>query len=173
MGKKHWPFVAAVVVQALIVVGVPSRRAYTLFTGRTVFLKTAPVDPYDIISGQYVALGYDISNRSGLPGAVDLRSGQPVYVVLQEGDDGFWHARSASRRRPKAIAPAEVVIKGRYTRWRVEYGIEGYFVPEGMGPEIEAGLLGARQQARVEIKVDAFGNAALVRLHVGGKTYDY
>jgi uncharacterized membrane-anchored protein len=172
MSKKHWPFVAAVALQALIVIGVPAGRVYTHLTGRTVFLKTAPIDPYDIMSGYHVALSYEISNKDqmGLP---YVGRGDSVYVVLREGEDGFWHVDAASGSWPKAVAPDAVVIKGRYQQWRIEYGIESYFVPEGKGPEIEAALRGERGQARVEAKVDAFGNAALVRLHVGGRTYDY
>ena len=173
MIKRHWPFIAAVALQALIVAAVPAGRAWTLMTGRTVFLKTAPVDPYDILSGYHVVISYEISRLDRLPGGPELKPGEHVYVVLKAGQDGFWHAVGKSRERPKSVAADEVVIRGTAEYWRINYGIEHYFIPEGKGKEIERGLRDARDTARAEVKVDAFGHAALVRLHVGNKTYEY
>jgi uncharacterized membrane-anchored protein len=174
MSSRHWPFLVAVAVQALIVAGVPARRAYTLATGRTVFLKTRPVDPYDILSGYYVTLSYDVSDSGRLPGKPAFKEGEAVYLVLTEGEDGFWHAQSASARWPEAVPAGAVVLRGESKGWgSIAYGIESYFIPEGMGEEIEDGLRRARDRTRVEVKVDASGRAALVRLHVGSKTYDY
>lgn len=173
MSRTHWLFAVAVALQVIIVVAVPASRAYTLLTGETVFLKTSPVDPYDIMSGYHVILSYAISRRNDLPNKPDLKRGERVYVVLKEGDDGFWHAETASSQWPKTLPSGAVVIKGKSTGWRIDYGIERYFIPEGMGREIEEGLRANRETTRIEVKVDSFGNAALVRLHIGDKTYDY
>ncbi|MHC4713039.1 MAG: GDYXXLXY domain-containing protein [Planctomycetota bacterium] len=174
MSKKHWLFMVAVALQLLIVAGVPARRAYTLVTGTTVFLKTAPVDPYDIMSGYYMALSYEISSPARLPGAPSFAEGDRVHVTLEEDDDGLWRATGASGERPSTIPPGAVVIEGRQGKWEgITYGIEDYFIPEGMGREIEKGLREFRDTTRVEVKVDSAGNAALVRLHVGDRTYDY
>jgi len=174
MIRRHWPFIAAVALQALIVAAVPAGRAWTLLTGRTVFLKTAPVDPYDILSGYHVVISYEISALDRLPGNPALKRGEHVYVVLTPGQDGFWHPVTAGRKRPETVAPDEVVIRGARGKYgRIDYGIEHYFIPEGKGEEIAGRLRAARDTARAEVKVDALGHAALVRLHVGGVTYDY
>ena len=174
MSKRHWPFVVAVALQTLIIAAVPARRAYTLCVGRTVFLKTAPVDPYDVLSGYHVVLSCDISNSSRLPGSPALNGGETIHVVLAEGQDGFWHAEAASRDWPRNVPPGAVVIKGTGTGRRgIRYGIENYFIPEGMGREIEDGLRRHPKSTRVEVRVDASGRAALVRLHVGERMYDY
>ena len=94
-------------------------------------------------------------------------------MVLAEGPDGVWVAVRAGREWPEDVKPDEVVIKGRCDGRRIQYGIENYFIPEGKGAKIERGLRTERDRTRVEVKVDGFGRAALVRLHVGDKTYDY
>jgi len=174
--RKHWPFILAVVLQVLIVAAVPATRLPVLLSGRTVLLKTAPVDPYDILSGYHVVLSYEISapdRLDRLPGTPYFQRGDRACVVLKEGPDGVWGAVRASGEWPKDVKPDEVVIKGRYDGRRIVYGIEHYFIPEGKGAEIEQGLRTERARTRVEVKVDGFGHAALVRLHVGDKTYDY
>jgi uncharacterized membrane-anchored protein len=178
MIKAHWAFIVAVALQVVIVAAVPARVSFTRFTGKTVFLKTAPIDPYDIMSGYYVTLSYEISIEENLPPGPGLdqglKSGQHVYIVLQEGEDGIWDAIRASTRWPEDVPSGAVVIKGEKRRRRgIEFGIESYYIPEGKGEEIEAGLLGNRDTTRVEVKVDRFGNAALIRLHIGGVTYEY
>lgn len=173
MNKRHWPFIAAVALQALIVAAVAAPRAETLLIGKTVFLRTMPVDPYDILSGYHVVLSYEISDPPWPGGKPELRPGEPIYVVLMPGKDGVWHAESAALRRPATVPSDAVVIKGKADGRRVRYGIESYFIPEGKGKEIEEGLRAQRQRARMEVKVDSFGNSALVRMHVGDKTYSY
>ena len=171
MNRTHWFFAGALLLQVLILAAVPAGRVYTLATGRTVFLKTAPVGAFDIPSGSQVILAYEISDLSGVTG-FPRREDHPVYILLKEGEDGFWRAVSAYEQRPSVLEPGAVVIEGRYDGWRVSYGIESYFIPEGKGAEIEQGLRANRDKTGVDVKVDSFGRAALVRLHVGDRAYE-
>ncbi|MCX7719028.1 MAG: GDYXXLXY domain-containing protein [Candidatus Sumerlaeaceae bacterium] len=63
--KRALAFWLAVAAQVAVLVAVPLPKVVTLRTGCTVFLQVAPVDPYNVLSGYYVALSYDAS----LPGA--------------------------------------------------------------------------------------------------------
>ncbi len=59
-------FSVALAVQTLLILLLPIQSARTYFTGETVILQTAPVDPYDIMRGYYVTLSYDISRTDAL-----------------------------------------------------------------------------------------------------------
>lgn len=175
MNKALLFFIAAVVVQLAILAAVPAQKIRTRVTGRTVILKTAPVDPYSVLSGYYVMLSYAISR---LPDDMsrNLDHHKPCYVVLEpdpEDKFGAWKAVRALNRFPDAMQPGQVVIKGRYDGWRITYGIEDYYIPEGMRQEIEEALRKNNREARVEVKVSATGEAALVRLLVGDRAYSY
>lgn len=128
-------------------------RAAVLRDGTEVLLKVEPVDPRDLLRGDYVRLGYPFSalpiemvaNRSArrfTEGDHDL------YVRLRKGDDGYWIPVSANFDAPGEPAPAadEVDLRGRVkagwnmaagSRLRPEYGIDRFYVPEGEGKEIE------------------------------------
>ena len=180
MNKALLWFVAAVLLQALILAGVPARKVIVRATGVKVILKLAPIDPYSLLSGYYMRLNYDISRPINLPGRPGpaYEGGQEyktVYVVLKEGADGVWTAQSLREQRPALLPPGEVAIKGRYARYAtaIEYGIEAFYVPEEKRGEIETALRARTGQCRAEVRVDSRGNAALVRLMAQDRVYEY
>ncbi len=65
MNKKIVYFILALTVQAAILAAVPAKQIYTRLTGKTIFIKTAPVDPYSLLSGYYVVLNYEIARPPG------------------------------------------------------------------------------------------------------------
>ena len=128
-------------------------RAAILRDGREVLLKVEPVDPRDLLRGDYVRLGYEIGS---LPVAllVDPPAGDAstesgdVYVRLRKQDDGYWRAVSASLYHPQETPPqpGEVDLRGTVASgWSldpaatlsVDYGMERYYLPEGEGKAIE------------------------------------
>ena len=46
MNRRLVWFVVAVVAQLFILAAVPAQKIHTITTGKTILLKTAPVDPY-------------------------------------------------------------------------------------------------------------------------------
>jgi uncharacterized membrane-anchored protein len=174
--KMLWAFAAAVALQLVVLAAVPAPQVYTRLTGRTVILKTAPVDPYDVMSGYYVTLSYEVSNLSRISGGeafLKKAAVSTVYVVLREGADGVWAAESVHNSWPDVSAD-RVVLKGRQLQWNfIDYGIDRFYIPETDREAVEKDLRANRDGARVEVKVDSFGRAALVRLRVGDRVYDY
>src|SRR5262249_27649233 len=81
--RKRFFFVLAVTCQLLVLTGLASVKAYTLATGRTVTLRTVPVDPHDLFRGDYVELNYEISS---VKSARDFKPGDQVWVILRKGD---------------------------------------------------------------------------------------
>ena len=155
--KRDDRLVALSLVVALAQIGfltwVIAGRAEILRDGREIALRVHPVDPRDLLRGDYVRLGYDISS---IPVSlienlsVDLattRAG-PIYVRIKKAEDGYWHAVSASLYEPASAAEDDgtVDLRGQVAAgWSlgpdaslsVDYGIERFYLPEGEGRAIE------------------------------------
>lgn len=97
--------------------------------GVGVELRLLPIDPFDLIRGQYLALRYEINTPPGLP--KDVAEGTTVYVVLERGQAGVHHAVSVHPKR-SIVSRDQIVIRGVYHQdRRVEYGIENFFMERG------------------------------------------
>lgn len=182
------PLLAAI-VSGLVLLGTLAlaieHRAAILRDGREIVLKTEPVDPRDLMRGDYVRLGYtDVSSideglvEGGWP-AQDTTA--PVWLILAPGSDGAYVARAASFSRPSAVGGEEVVLRSLPVRITVarpgnrlnsigplNFGIERYYVPEGEGLEIEK----AQNEGRttVAVRVSADGEPQIARLMIDGET---
>jgi len=158
-------------------------RAAILRDGDEVILKTAPVDPRDLMRGDYVRLRYeDISTVDGA-----LFTGTwpeknlyaPVWLTLEPGEDGLVVVSALSLEKPDPVRPGSVYLKSKPTRLyaadepksgklrlSLSFGIERYYVPEGEGLEIED----ARNAGRttVAIRVSEDGEPQIARLMIDG-----
>lgn len=126
-------------------------RAAVLRDGREVLLRVEPIDPRDLLRGDYVRLGYGIAQLPGsifVPPAAAQSNGQdrPVFVLLKPGEGGVYQAEAAATERealPEAGADG-VVMRGEIGQvpapdgeTRAAYGIERFYLPEGEGKQIE------------------------------------
>ncbi len=157
-------------------------RANILRDGTEVRLAVEPVDPRDLLRGDYVVLSYPISriDRSMIAGAGDggLKD-RSIYVRLARGDDGSFALSTAALDEPPVAERLddEIDLRGIVLREpgsgqtiHVTYGIERYYVPEGEGRSIEE----AMRQDRFEIvlAVDDAGSAQIkTLLHDGRAIY--
>jgi uncharacterized membrane-anchored protein len=173
MNRHALYFALAVAAQLLILAAVPAQKIYTRATGRSVTLKMRPVDPYSVLSGYYVTLNYEIADSHSFANSDYSYDGERIYAILERQNDGVWRPVSLSKSRPTDLPENRIAIRGRQAYSRIEYGIEEFFIPEDKRAEIEEGLRKNHAQARVEIKVDSKGDAALVRLLIGNHVYDY
>jgi uncharacterized membrane-anchored protein len=174
MLKKTSLFLLAVLIQVAIVALVPAKQIYSRMTGRLITIKTAPVDPYSLLSGYYVILSYQISRSpNDNPNLFNEQGDHLVYVVLKEDPNKVWIIDSVNKQLPTNIPSDKVLIKGTASYNRIEYGIESYFIPEDKRQTIEHDLRNNRDKTYAQIKVDKFGNAALVNLRIGDTVYEY
>ncbi len=143
--------VAVVVLQLGVLAFMAGEREWILRTGRTVFLRTAPVDPRDPMRGDYVRFDYELARipkhlcRDGLPkwfesGYPESRRFQDrvVYVTVNRDEEGVAQLVSASDRRPAT---------GEFLRARVQsidpgmvqlrFGTEAMFTEQGRAREFE------------------------------------
>ncbi|MFH5182303.1 GDYXXLXY domain-containing protein [Paenibacillus sp. TAB 01] len=134
------------VLQVLFLGGIAGSYYAVGWFGQEIRIKTAPVDPRDLLYGDYVTLSYEISQlRPELwkdQAPVPAR-GSKVYVLLKQGsgNPAVYEAAGLYGSKPSA-QPGEVILQGQVdSSWdqaiRVTYGIEKYYVPEGTGKELE------------------------------------
>ena len=175
-------FGAAALIQIALLAVMTIDRVQVLRDGVEVTLQTRPVDPRDFLRGDYVVLGYDITQLPAGP----LRN-QPsgerhplVYVKLAPNPDGVYQAVSV-HAAPVAVTSPEVLIRGRVTygatcrsttdvfceTLTLRYNLESYFVPEGEGRKLED--LRNQRKLQVVAAVLPSGRAAIKRLLIDGK----
>ena len=162
------------------------QRAAILRDGREIVLKTEPVDPRDLMRGDYVRLGYtDVSSidegliEGGWP-AQDTTA--PVWLIMAPASDGAYVPKAASFSKPSAMAAQDVVVLrslparimiatrtgGTNLVGPLSFGIERYYVPEGEGLEIEKAQNAGR--TTVAVRVSADGEPQIARLMIDGET---
>lgn len=178
------PFAAAALVVALLQTAILGYmiegRAGILRSGTEVLLKTAPVDPRDLLRGDYVILTYDISTISttSVTGQKpETGDAKRLHVRLKPGTDGYWIVSEASFDPLQAEEGSVILLSMPVTiydwEWQnagnltVSYGIERYYVPEGEGKPIEDG----RNQGRVSVavRISETGQAQIRALMLDGE----
>ena len=171
---ERWVFLATAAFQLLVLFGMIASKAIPYRTGDTVLLRVVPVDPRDLLRGDYVILGYEISRVpvmgiAGLPrhrmtpANVSEWRGRTVYVELEpEADDLHYRGGIVSTSLPM---PGTRFIQGTLADpSRIEFGIESYFVQEGKGKEYEKAIRDHRLSA--EVALTSSGQAALRGLRI-------
>ena len=183
MHKKPFLIVSALVSAVVlcgILVWMIADRAAILRDGREIVLKTEPIDPRDLLRGRYVRLNYSISRVPPIaftgekPDYFD--SGTMIFVRLEQGADGFWQAAEA-RVGSRPNDGEDVWIRGE-TAFRmastdnpanVRYGIERFYAPEALAPEIEKRMRDG-EVTEVLVAVAADGRAQIKALRQAGNT---
>jgi uncharacterized membrane-anchored protein len=168
-------FVAAVIIQVLILVAVPARKVFTTATGKTVVLKVQPVDPYSILSGYYATLRFDISRVDAFPNAMGISHSfleeDWCYAVVEKSNDGTWQPVSLEHDLPDNLPENRVALQGQLVHGLIRYGIEEFYIPEAQRNSVADDLSKNVDKARVEVKVDRSGHAALQRLIIEDRIY--
>ena len=175
-------FGAAAVVQLALLTVMIVDRVQILRDGKEVTLRSRPVDPRDLLRGDYVILGYDISQ---LPAGALLNQpassrNPPVFVKLAPNRDGIYEAVSV-HAEPVGVTSPEVLIRGTLLygatfgssgyafgeKLSIRYSLESYFVPEGEGRKLED----LRNQGKLSVVAAVLpsGRAAIKRLLIDGK----
>ena len=149
-----------------------------LATGVTILLETRPVDPRDLLRGDFVILNYEISNVPTdrfQPAITNVVGGGEVFVALEK--KGEFHVVRRAATQPISPAADEVVLKGkcRYG-WdapfqsrlqpaavTVDYGLERYYMGEGTG--------NPRGKLTVAVAVPASGRGQIKEVFLDGKPY--
>jgi uncharacterized membrane-anchored protein len=183
--RNFWVAMAA---QFALLSTIAAPAIYTLNTGTTVFLQTAPVDPYDLLRGYYQTLNYDIADRAKLaklPGGEILSDkkynpGKFFVTLALPSTSGQQVARpiAVSATKPTNLPTGQIAIQGvRTTRfiWQndLSYGIEKFYMPESQKDTVNDQIDRNPRKLLVEVKIDSNGHPVLVSLWVGNKSYRF
>ncbi len=193
-----WRLIIPLLLQTGIILAVPIHSIYTETTGKTVTLETAPVDPYDILRGNYVTLDYNISRietLKKLPGWNQLIKQYPgtnqqyfpiaqdtnLYVIMQgeESTSQAWTPMLITSELPRTLPENQVALRGKYRYGSVIYGLEKYNIPENQNEKVNKDVFNNQQfnqhsqPIKIQIKVDARGNAVPINMQIGNGYYQF
>ena len=159
-------------------------RAAVLRDGREIVLKVEPVDPRDLLRGDYVRLGYEISSipAEQITNIPPDSKGRASELALCAGEEGrrrllapavgdFRRAAAggASARRGRHQGPrrGEAGASAPDTSIEREYGIDRFYLPEGEGLDLEKDMRVRPFGVRVALASD--GTAQIKALLDGDK----
>jgi uncharacterized membrane-anchored protein len=168
MTRTRW-LAVVVAMQALMLLGWAGYHEWNRATARTILLETQPVDPRDLLRGDYMILSYKIGTVP-LPEGPDRNAppGREIWVRLRPA--GRFYEVEATSWTEIEDTDAGIVVRGRIgrTTWRgnqtVDYGIEKFFVPEGQGRPMFKEMV-------VEATVSPSHGLGIKRLLLDGQPY--
>lgn len=151
--------ITAVVVAQLLVLSVQIGRSETILaSGQTIYLELLPLDPRSLLQGDYVELRYTVSAPPASFTGNEPRIGSKLRAVIDRKQGGVYEFKRLYEEGT-ALQPGEAVLNGKWNGYRIEYGIESFFVPEGTGIETQL------KAKYAEIRLASSGNALIVALH--------
>ena len=164
-----------VAAQVVYVLGVAGAGYATAALGQHILLTTTPIDPRDLLYGDFVRLHYNISE---IPlslwhdAALLPRRRQAVFVLLAPGPDSISTAVGVYPKAPTA-APHQPVLRGWVTdvyrkSFALRFNLERYYVPEGSGLRLEKA--GHVHPLRVHVSIAPWGQARISRVEEQLKT---
>lgn len=187
---RKWMIILVAAAQVALLAFMAGQREWVARTGRTVWLRTMPLDPNDPMRGAYVRLNYELSTvtrelcRDGLAKWMDERAkgiseewrvsrrkeqamrDRLVFAVLQVGPHGLAELVALTDREPAS----GLYVRGRVSSIRVEsvtvrYGVEALFLQQNKAKqlELEAGRRGREDGVVMdaEVAVSAAGMTVL------------
>ena len=165
--------ILAIVFQVLLLAYMAGNREYIYRNGKTVYLRTTPIDPRDHFRGDFVRLQYDINEidskylRDGLAemgGDWRLSKDNKVYVVLDVDDESIGNILYATDVKPEK-GLCYICGRTNYKRnnnLNARFGIDSYFVEQGEGKELENRTRdGHRISLEMEIALSDSGTAVI------------
>jgi uncharacterized membrane-anchored protein len=177
--RRYW-IIVVIVAQVVLLAVMAGQREWILRTGRTILMRSAPVDPEDPMRGEYVRLRYDFSRvpkelcRDGLTGWFQkgmeddwrqrrrLRDRQ-VFAVIRLDRDNMAEFIELTDRRPTG----GIFLRGRVdsvddAEVQVRYGVEAVFTQQGGAKAFEAKARGEMAGVPVDAEVALGSNGIAV-----------
>lgn len=174
--SKEIKFIIAISIQVLILCSIIIFKGITLRSGTEVILRIEPIDPRDPLRGDHLHFSYEISRLSSAFFAYSpVKEGDIVYVPLERSGKVWTAVHGVQKTKP---GEEKVFIKGQITNiqsdrfygvdyYYLTYGIEDYFIQEGMGSDINF----LRKEVVAKVKIDKNGNAVLEKIYIDGKPW--
>ncbi len=132
--------------------------------GQSILVETLPVDPRDLLRGQYMRLGYTFSRPSEF--GIDMSEvsqGAQIWIVMEEKGKFHEPVRSA-KDRPDHLGPNEVALRGRWDGWNLDTGVERFYVEEGTPTP-------RGNDITVRLRVAENGSLRIEQIYAGGREW--
>lgn len=148
---RLWIAIALVAAQLGTLAFMAGEREWVLRSGRTIYLRTAPVDPRDPMRGDYVRFNYEVGHaprrlwRDGIAGwaSSDWREQRTardrrVFAQVELDEEGVAQLVAVSDREPDD----GIYLRGRVSSIHPEgldmrLGVEALFMEQGKAKEFE------------------------------------
>jgi len=170
--------ILAVLLQIVVLLVMAGEREYIMRYGKTIYLRTAPIDPRDLFRGDYVRLSYEISaipavkfqDKMKTP---EIKKGQKIYAVLKEGPNNLYELDYADTEKPAygLYIIGRLRYHHQFSKSRnpipVKYSLEAYFVQQGKGLDIEQ-RRGGRNEIQIPLEMEiavASNGRAVIKGH--------
>ena len=160
-----------VAAQVLYVLGVAGAGYATTALGQRVLLATTPIDPRDLLYGDFVRLHYAISENplSRWHDETAPKRRQSVFVLLATGPDSLSTAVGVYPQAPKP-SMGQAVLRGWVTdvypaSFNLHFNLERYYVPEGSSLRLEKA--GRLHPLRVRVSIAPWGQARITDVMAG------
>lgn len=136
-------FIIATIFQLIVLGSSVVRYENILSTGKVWKFEIQPVDPYDILRGRYVRLGFKKQEAKASSDLSNLQSYYRVngFVILETNDEGFTQPKLATSEQPDET---DSWIKCQLTKnyknintVRVNYPFDRFFMNEKLAPEAD------------------------------------
>src|SRR3990167_7699578 len=100
MMTEQTKFILAIALQAIIIFAIVIFKMSVLTGGTDVLLRIAPVDPRDLLRGDYATFQYDISNLGSYSErGQQIKNGDTVYVILRQSGK-YYIAQNVQKNQP-------------------------------------------------------------------------
>jgi len=167
---KHWPLAVVLIVQLGFLGAMVGGQLHLRSTGTPITLRTVPVDPYDLLSGYYLDLRYEVEVKAGQPAPGGIESGDHFWITVRRGSEA-WEYVNSTLWKPDP-APDLVLLPAVWRRGRAELvGAGRIYVPEAQRREAEERVLEFEGRGLVDLRVGEDGTLAVVRLRIGQHTF--
>ncbi|PIC97945.1 GDYXXLXY domain-containing protein [Sporosarcina sp. P29] len=108
MNNKRNLFLVALIVPIILLLAMTWKPLYTVNTGKTITLETVPVDPRDILYGDYVSLQFAIEefSKEDLDPALIKEFSKhdtgklTVYAVLEQEKGDLYGLKAVTHKKP-------------------------------------------------------------------------
>lgn len=184
--NKSFRYILSVVLQLVLLLGLVAYKMNISTNGQEIYLKVLPVDPTDPLRGDFVTLRYDISQIHTYSGE-KYDVGQTVYVPLYHSGQYWYNNGQIESSLPSdnnyylylkgtitdvssysnQVVPDGAVVdnysySSNETTYKINYGIEQYFIPEGAGKQTSLN----NGDVMAKIVVDKNGTGLLQQVYI-------
>lgn len=177
MKNKRNLFLVALIVPIILLLAMTWKPLYTVNTGKTITLETVPVDPRDILYGDYVSLQFAIEEftKDDLdPALIEEFSKHDtgkltVYAVLEQKEGDLYGLKTVTHKKPNngLFLKGDMYYYGEFNSNEIQtyfanFLPDRFYVAENTGMQLED--LSRKGQLIADVKVrDGFAVLENVR----------